>query len=148
MDNSVYLQKVFPDHIMEPLSSDWPTFYLDKSNYDRDLQVHCVILGHEWWGKDGYGMYGLIVTSIPSPKRTLRRIGMLELLPRFRSSDQGLDMRDVVGKKIAKAKEAIGHYMHESPEYKATLCSPYLRDGLQEKVFSLHVCIRKGFFFK
>jgi hypothetical protein len=47
MNDSVYLQDVFPEHIMESLSDGWPVFYLDKSNYDRDLQVYCLIFGHD-----------------------------------------------------------------------------------------------------
>lgn len=113
IDNYVYLQKVFSEHIMEPMSPNWawPRFHLDKSNYNRGLQVHCIILGHEWWGEDDYGMYGIMVTPISLPKRTFRRIGMFELLPKFRSSDQELDIRDVMEKERAENKKAVGHYM-------------------------------------
>lgn len=135
IDNSVYLQKVFPEHIMEPLSSSWawPRFHLDKSNYNRGLQVHCVILGHEWWNDDDYGMYGIIVTPISLPKRTFRRIGVFDLLPKFRSNDQELDIRDVIEKQCAGQKKALSHYLDELTEHRHAVLSPGFRKGLQGK---------------
>ncbi|KAF2171307.1 glycoside hydrolase family 16 protein [Zasmidium cellare ATCC 36951] len=93
-DGSVYLQQLFPEHIMEALLGPWawPTFDLDQNNYAEDLIVHCLVLGYEWWGPEDYGMYGILVTPISATERTFRRIGMFDKLPKFRHSDQELDM--------------------------------------------------------
>lgn len=148
IDNSVYLQKVFPEHIMEPTSLHrvWPRFHLDKSNYNRGLQVHCVILGHEWWDDEDYGMYGIIVTPISLPERTFRRIGMFELLPKFRSSDQELDIRDVIEKGLAEKKNALDHYVHDLYEHGLAVLSQCRQKDLQGKEHSANTSTYKEHF--
>lgn len=137
IENSVYLQKVFPEYIMQP-SSVWPNFRLDQSRYDSDLQVHYVVSGHKWWHVTDYGMYGVSVTPISLSKRTFRRIGMFDLLPKFRSSDQELDMRDVIKKEQAEKGKFSRQYLHELYEHRVGMTHPALRKGSRgEKYFAV-----------
>lgn len=102
-DNSLLLEKLFPEHVMEPVFADWtwPRFRFNCKDYSDDLVVHCVVLGYEWWGEDDYGMYGILVTPTSLEHRTFRRIGMFDLMPKFRQSDRGLDMQDLIARQEA-----------------------------------------------
>lgn len=115
VDKMVYLQDIFPEYKMKPLSGDrtWPRFHLDRSDYDGSMQVHCLILGYEWWHDEDYGMYGLLVTPVSLSKRTFRRVGMFELLPKFRFSDGDLDIEEVIAKSRIKMREFAQHSMTE-----------------------------------
>jgi hypothetical protein len=70
---------------------------------------------------------------------------MFELLPKFRSTDQGLDMRDVVEKKSVKAKEFMDDLADDTFKYRnLALFSPGSRMGLREiEFFSFPSAIKK-----
>jgi hypothetical protein len=108
-DNSLLLQHLLPEHIMEPAFADWtwPNFWLDCNDYSDDLVAYCVVLGHEWWGEDDYGMYGILVTPVSLPHRTFRRIGMFHLLPKFRQSDHDLSMQELLARQDVKARDFL-----------------------------------------
>lgn len=131
MNSSEYLQKVFPEHMMNRPSCEWtwPRFHLDKSHHDRGLKVHCVILGYEWWSTEVYGMYGIIVTPISSAEQTFRRLGMFTRLPKFQSNDQGPNRRDMMKRELARRKVAIMYDADYTSKHRATLLSLYPRRG-------------------